>query len=46
MPGSSEHQTGLSMDVSTKAVSFLLRERFAQTLKENGLHRMHTSMDI
>lgn len=31
MPGSSEHQTGLSMDVSTKAVSFLLRERFAQT---------------
>ena len=31
MPGSSEHQTGLSMDVSTRAVSYLLRESFGQT---------------
>lgn len=31
MPGSSEHQTGLSMDVSTKSISNLLDESFAET---------------
>ena len=31
MPGSSEHQTGLSMDVSTRVVSNLLNERFGET---------------
>ena len=31
MPGTSEHQTGLAMDISTKSIGYSLSDRFAST---------------
>ena len=31
LPGTSEHQTGLAMDISTGSVSYLLNQKFGQT---------------
>ncbi len=37
VPGTSEHQTGLSMDVSTKSLNYKLSDEFADTLEGKWL---------
>lgn len=44
IPGSSEHQTGLSMDISSRSASLELSEEFGRQRKESGLLKMRIIM--
>lgn len=46
IPGSSEHQTGLTIDVSAQSVSYRLDQSFGDTKEENGSPNTVTNTDL